>query len=372
MCSQLLNGFLSARGIRTRVYYDRSARAGEYLRALLPGGKVLLLADQANASLSAAIKADLAGFKVISVVYGEKDRPEGLFSLPDDVRGTVAVGERSALAARFFTTLRGGYCILLPVRASARGIFERSIETCGEYPLCDADAVIADELLMKTDAAEIAECALSSLFAEDIDIDGAFTGRRKEDAGYGQLRAAQKFLCAEEIGAKDLFNASACLALARACNFRFPADAFLSLLIQRSGKDRGACALETLLFFTKKYSYLFNDGHLRPFYVADYAARAQRAAETIGKRAFSLIAVPSLRESFERERVFAESRRRFCDAMRLLSDFADAVKEKYYAAGGKRGAFGEDLLNELFSFSADLSPFLSVGALMRDFGVRCA
>ena len=30
MCSQLLDGFLAARGIRTRVYYDRSARAGEY------------------------------------------------------------------------------------------------------------------------------------------------------------------------------------------------------------------------------------------------------------------------------------------------------------------------------------------------------
>ena len=39
----------------------------------------------------------------------------GLFSLADDVRAAVGIGERGALAARFFATLRGGYFRIISV-----------------------------------------------------------------------------------------------------------------------------------------------------------------------------------------------------------------------------------------------------------------
>ena len=214
MCFNALEAAVSGRGLQTRVLFHSCGNAEQALRAVLPYGKIVLISDEnCDYSMVAALRENLKNYRPVSVVLGKSDNFTGLFSLPDDIRAAVGIGERSAFAARFFVTLRGGYSLVIPLSPSARGLFETSAPADTSwrgYPLRAADVVVADAGLMRPRAAEaLAETVFSALCAEDAEIDAVFSAERKE---FG-FRAAADLLAETDIseneGVESLFRASA-------------------------------------------------------------------------------------------------------------------------------------------------------------------
>ncbi len=365
MCQNTLLSAAEECGLKTRFCFEPVSAAPRLAKSLLPYGKVLLLADESVSAVLHSMRGQFAGFKIFCVVLGGGDRAEGLFSLPDDVRLCVAVGRRSIAAARFFCTLRGAFLLAVPDMLYQEGMLS-SASSCG-YPVEEPDIVLFDENFVggRGRAACIAAASLSALCAEDIDIDAVFSGERKE-YGYRQLcRSAELAKGADDA---SRFAACALQEIALRPFSRYPSLAFFRQL-SRGGEKVGQSAFAALVYAVRQYAALFENARLRPYFVADYAARVRRAAQFVGREAFENIQVPTAEVSFARARTFAECREHFCVAAGLLRGYAERVRECYYLAGGIRPAVRTDALQEAYSLSCDLSPLLSAGALARDFGL---
>lgn len=375
MCFNALEAAVAACGLQTRVLFHSCANAEQALRAVLPYGKIVLISDEnCDYAVAAALREKLKNYRPVSVVLGKTDNFTGLFSLPDDVRAAVGIGERSAFAARFFVTLCGGYSLVIPLSPSARGLFE-AVAPAGTswpgYPLRAADVVVADAALMRPRAAEaLAETAFSALCAEDTEIDAVFSSDRKE---FG-FRAAADLLAEADVGEDEgierLFRASA-------LNFLSMRGAPAFACIEAAEAFAGKTAAEGVRFalfeyFVRRYVRLFAEGEPRLFYVPDYAARIERCAAWSGKsseKLFKNVRVPTAAESFRRAEMFGECRKKLLTSALLLVAFAEKARGKYYAAGGARACLGERELCEAYERSAELTPLLSPPVLEREFGL---
>ncbi len=359
MCEDELSAAVRRCGYHTQLYFGSVAGIAARVKAFVPEGKVLFIADEEYSEKVSDFRAALSPFRLFFVLYGKGERAAGLFSLPDDVRAAVAVGARSIAAARFFCTLRGAYCIAVPAERGARGIFE----PCAEgYPSDPPAAVLFDESFAADRAAENrAWAAMSAAMAEDIDIDAVFSGERKE-AGYAELRLAEKYA---EGDARHVFAAAAFRALGERLAPACPSAAFASALGARvQGSD-----LRALVYAAERVRDLFRGGQPREYFVPDYASRAETAQKFGGKEVFQNIRVPTAAELSARARLFAESREHFCVSAELLLGYAHRIAEKFYADGGKAAQVPEGALAACYSVSCELSPLLSAAALARDFGL---
>lgn len=378
MCA-ILQKAAQESGLKTKFYFEDKGEAARVAGSFVPCGKLLLLADEETADEALALKETFIDFRVYFAVQGKQESANGLFSLPDDVRAAVAVGGRSIAAARFFCTLRGACLVAIPARCSAAEIFCPRSE--GGYPVNEPDAVLFDKNFALGRAEGAAVAALSALYAEDIDIDGVFSGARK-DAGYEMLRLSASL--AVQVGAKvgrapkesgrrragsgeRLFESLCLQEIALMACPRLPSRAFYHLLSGK-GAPLGECAFAALHYAQARYAALFENGRPRRYFVPDYAARARRAAEYVGEEAFANIKVPSAEECFAAAEIFEESRLHFAAAAEALGAYAEKIRRVYYAEGGKKPLFASGALEEAFSLAADLSPMLSVGALERDLG----
>lgn len=362
MCMEVLASAARGCGLKTKFYACGIGQLPRIAKEFLPCGKLLLLCDESAAPQALGLRGAFAGFRVYSVVYGG-ERAEGLFSLPDDIRLAVAVGERSIAAARFFCTLRGAFCIAVPVCLRAESLFSPAPEG---YPVAEPDAVLFDGgLAGRADEADSAAvAALSALCAEDIETDAVFSGERK-DGGAGLFMKSAKLA---EQGGGALFTAAALHGMALRSAVRSPSRALFELLAGKGGHSDGECALAALCYTAERRCALFKGGAPRPYFVPDYAARARRAARYIGEAAFEYIRVPTAQQSFALAHVFGESRGRFAVAAELLRAYAGRIRDIYFRAGGRKPSFGAETLEDAYSLSADLSPLISAAALERDFG----
>ncbi len=367
MCRNVLSAAADAGGLKTRFFAEPLAALSRLASSLVPGGKMLLLADADVSAVLARVRGSFAGFRPFCVALGEEDRAEGLFSLPDDVRLAVAFGRRSIAAARFFCTLRGAFLIAVPASLYAEGIF--SAEAEGGYPADEPDVLLFDETFVagRGRAACVASAALSALYAADLDIDAAFSGERK--CGRDDFRLAAEFAKKREDGAR--FSASALQEIALRRFSRFPSLALFRLLM-RGGRRVGESAFAALVYSAETYSALFSRARIRRFFVPDYGARVQSAAALAGGDAFENVRVPTAEESFARAGLFEECRGHFAVESELLRSYAGEIRDAYYLAGGRKPVVREEELRRAFMRSADLSPLLSAGALARDLGAESA
>ena len=185
MCFSLLDSAIAGCGLATRVRFCSVSALAQVLRAAVPYGKIVLIAEEGEGfALAGRLREGLGEFRPVSVVLGGEDKLEGLFSLADDVRAAVGIGERGALAARFFATLRGGYSCAVPLAPHAGGIFEPTAPVgsgWGGYPLKAADFVVADgEKMLPRFAEGVARLSPAAVCAEDLAVDAVFSGERKE------------------------------------------------------------------------------------------------------------------------------------------------------------------------------------------------
>ena len=260
-------------GLRTRPVRAKCSAAGEVLRALLPYGRAALIADEsADAALTESVRASLRAYRPACVLLGEGEDLTALFALPDDVRAVVAVGGRALRAARFFRTLRGGFCLLLPVRPAAKEVLSPVAPAPWDgYPLDEPDAVLADGEILRGGEQARADVALCALCAEELEVDGCFSDASHDARG---LRRAAMLAAesdpASPAGREDLLFAA---LLAEAEKRAFPAFGCEAAARHAPG---GSGAV--LAYFARRYAALFAEGWPRPFFVPDYAARVARAA----------------------------------------------------------------------------------------------
>ena len=203
-------------GLRTRAVRASIAEAGEQLRALLPFGKAALITDAGtDEQLTERVRASLRAYRPQCIFAEGEDASMPLFSLPDDVRAVVAVGPRSALAARFFCTLRGGFSLLIPLRPSAEELFAPAApRPWAGYPLAEPDLILVDgEILQNAEEAR-AEAALAALCAAELESDARFTESEYDARGLhlAAARAAEADLSLPA-GREDVLAASAIFCL---------------------------------------------------------------------------------------------------------------------------------------------------------------
>ena len=364
-------------GLRTRAVRASIAEAGEQLRALLPFGKAALITDAGtDEQLTERVRASLRAYRPQCIFAEGEDASMPLFSLPDDVRAVVAVGPRSALAARFFCTLRGGFSLLIPLRPSAEELFAPAApRPWAGYPLAPPDLVLADgEILQGAEAAR-ADAALAMLCAAELETDAYFTESDYDARGLhlAAERAAEADLSLPA-GREDVLAASAIFCLEKRSLPPFGCE--------RAARAAAGGAGAVLPYFARRYEALFAAGRPRPYFVPAYAARVARAARLFGAGAsefFANVRVPTGEQSFDLGVRFAEVRSRLYTSARLLVRFADRICPAPPPQGTGEGARGagegawESLrahpLAEWYDLSAECSPLYAAPALEREFGL---
>ena len=364
-------------GLRTRPVRARCSAAGEVLRALLPYGRAALIADEsADAALTESVRASLRAYRPACVLLGEGEDLTALFALPDDVRAVVAVGGRALRAARFFRTLRGGFCLLLPVRPAAKEVLSPVAPAPWDgYPLDEPDVVLADGEILRGGEQARADVALCALCAEELEVDGCFSDASHDARG---LRRAA-MLAAESDPASPAGREDLLFAALRA---EAEKRAFPAFGCEAAARHAPGGSGAVLAYFARRYAALFAEGRPRPFFVPDYAARVARAAARLDMPAsalFSNVRVPTGEQSFDLGVRFAEVRSRLYTSARLLVRFADRICPAPPPQGTGEGARGagegawESLrahpLAEWYDLSAECSPLYAAPALEREFGL---
>lgn len=376
MCFSLLDSAIVGCGLATRVRFCPLSSAAQLLRAAVPYGKIVIVAEEGEGFTAAErLRKILQEFRPVSVILGRTDKFEGMFSLSDEVRAAVGIGERGALAARFFATVRGGYSLAIPLAPYAGGIFEPTASAnsgWGGYPLRAADYVLADaELLFANFAEGLAQISLAAICAEDLAVDAVFSAERKEF----DLRTPADLAVSSDLseeGAKQLFCAAALFSVALRGAPAFACTAAAAVLNGRTLRPVAECRLALLGAFARRYLQLFEMGQPRPYFVPDYVGRAEACALWAGadpKRIFKNVRVPTAAESFRRAEVFAESRKKLCTSAQLLAGYAERFCAKYCAAGGVLPRFAQAELEEAYCYAPELTPLLSPPVLEREFGM---
>ena len=376
MCFSLLDSAIAGCGLATRVRFCSVSALAQVLRAAVPYGKIVLIAEEGEGfALAGRLREGLGEFRPVSVVLGGEDKLEGLFSLADDVRAAVGIGERGALAARFFATLRGGYSCAVPLVPYAGGIFEPTAPVgsgWGGYPLKAADFVVADgEKMLPRFAEGLARLSPAAVCAEDLAVDAVFSGERKE---FDLRTPAQLALDAEYTaeGAKKLFCASALFYIAMRGAPAFACTEAARVLQKRTLRSLPDCLLALCGEFSRRYMRLFGDGTARAFFIPDYVRRAELCAAWAGipqKNLLKNVRVPTAEESFRRAELFGECRKKLHTSAQILSAYGKKMRAKYCAAGGVLPAVSQAELNAAYSRSAELTPLLAPPVLEREFGI---
>ena len=376
MCFSLLDSAIAGCGLATCVRFCSVSALAQVLRAAVPYGKIVLISEEGEGfALAGRLREGLGEFRPVSVVLGGEDKLEGLFSLADDVRAAVGIGERGALAARFFATLRGGYSCAVPLAPHAGGIFEPTAPAgsgWGGYPLRAADFVVADGKKMLPAFAEgLARLSPAAVCAEDLAVDAVFAGERKE---FDLRTPADLALSAEHSaeGAKKLFCASAfwCIALRGAPAFACTEAA--RVLQGRTLRSLPDCSLALCGYFAERYLRLFAEGEARAFFVPDYVRRVELCAAWSGvpqKKLFKNVRVPTAAGSFRRSELFEECRQKLQTSAQILSAYCAKLRAKYCAAGGILPAIPKAELCLSYERSAEFTPLLSPPVLEREFGL---
>lgn len=373
-------------GLRTRAVRASIAEAGEQLRALLPFGKAALITDAGtDEQLTERVRASLRAYRPQCIFAEGEDASMPLFSLPDDVRAVVAVGPRSALAARFFCTLRGGFSLLIPLRPSAEELFAPAAPPpWAGYPLAEPDLILVDgEILQNAEEAR-AEAALAALCAAELESDARFTESEYDARGLhlAAARAAEADLSLPA-GREDVLAASAIFCLEKRSLPPFGCE--------RAARAAAGGAGAVLPYFARRYESLFAAGRPRPYFVPAYAARVARAARLFGAGAsefFANVRVPTGEQSFRLGARFRQVRQKLLASARALVAFAARVcppaGDARPAAAGRADASGAafnagtasaasaaqgEALADLYDASAEASPLLSAPALEREFGL---
>lgn len=376
MCFSMLDTAIAAGGIATRVRFGDVSTVAQVLRSAVPYGKAVLIAEEGQGfALAGKLRGMLGEFRPVCVVLGGEDKPEGLFSLADDVRAAVGIGERGALAARFFATLRGGYSCAVPLLPYAGGIFEPTAPArfgWGGYPLKAADFAVADGTLMLGGFAEgLARISLAAVCAEDLAVDAVFSGERKEFDLRTPARLALEAEFSAE-GAKNLFCASALVQLALRGAPAFAAPEAAAALQRKMHRPLPDCMLVLADYYSRRYSALFGAGRARAFFVPDYVRRVERCAEWTGapqKKLFKNVRVPTAEESFRRAEVMGECHKKLHTSAQILSSYSAKLRARYCAVGGVLPALPKAVLAAAYECSAELTPLLCPPVLEREFGL---
>lgn len=293
----------------------------------------------------------------------------GLFSLPDEVRAVVALGNRAVLAARFFATLRGVGCLAVPTSPSAEECFAPGAPPpFSGYPLRAPDKILLCGNFLHADcAAALAHTALAAVCAEELRADALFGERKPVQALEAAAGCAASLSLSDGEDRETLFYASALFALSRKVPFACMGMAdYLRTRLPQKGSKAALSALKTC---AERTFTLFERAKPRPFFVPDYAARLRLCAERTGIPYASLrknVRIPSGEESFERVHIFEQSRRRMADSARFLCDYVRKIACRCDAEGVSPAA-----AEDAYSLSAELTPLLCAPVLEREFGLLC-
>lgn len=365
----------------TEIVFGPLCDVAKLLRGYIPCGKVALIADgESNFPAVQIIRAALKGFDCYCVVAGERDNAAGLFSLPDDVRAAIAVGNGAFCAARYFCTLRGAYCIAVPDRADLYAAFEDPVRLSvsggfSRYPAAAPDALYCDlSRICSFDAAYGALC-LCALSAFDCEAHSVFAGGGDASAPYHRFFEDTVRLADFEGQnfRKEILSLSADLALFRSRRKkRTAAEVFSRLLLKKSGCTGGQAALFSFCYLTERYRHFFQAAKPRAFFVPDYARRIKIAAAYAGEDERALFLknkVPTAKRTDALAEVFSESRAVFCRKAESVAVYTERVKGGLFALGAKAPAIDAVRAHEAFSAAAELADTLSVPALMREFGL---
>ena len=376
MCFSLLDSAIAGCGLATRVRFCSVPALAQILREAVPYGKIVLISEEGEGfALAGRMRGSLAEFRPVSVVLGGEDKLEGLFSLADDVRAAVGIGERGALAARFFATLRGGYSCAVPLAPHAGGIFEQAAPAgsgWGGYPLKAADFVVADgEKMLPRFAEGLARLSPAAVCAEDLAVDAVFSGERKE---LNFRTPAELALDAEHSaeGAKKLFCASALYCIAMRGAPAFACTEAARILQRRTLRSLPDCLAALGGYFAERYERFFAKGIARAFFVPDYVRRAELCAAWSGvpqQELFKNVRVPTAEESFRRAEQFEECRKKLHTSAQILAAYCRKLRAKYCAAGGELPALSKAELCTAYERSAELTPLLAPSVLEREFGL---
>lgn len=342
-----------------------------YFQSEFPAGSraALFFAEGDRGAVPEHLFSALAPFSPLCAAVGQ-GCASGLFSLPDEVRAVVVLGNRAFLAARFFATLRGVACYAVPTSPSAEECFCPSAPPpFSGYPLRAPDKILLCGNFLHVDCgAALAHTALAAVCAEELRTDALFSERKPLGALESVAQCAASLSLSDGEDRETLFCASALFVLSRKVPFAClgMADHLRAYLPQ----GRTTADFSVLKTCAERALFLFAQAKPRPFFVPDYAARLRLCAERTGMTYAALrknVRIPSGDESFERLRIFEQARSRMADSARLLCEYVRKIARSYDAQGRAPANAGE-----AYSLSAELTPLLCAPVLEREFGLLCA
>lgn len=356
--------------------YAPIAKTADVLRQFIPCGKVAVFVDAEIDFLKIGeLKQSLKDFKSYIAVLKKGENVSGLFSLPDDVRAVIAVGESTFHVARYFCALRNAYCICLPEYADAKNLFDNNVtlniaNAYALYPADMPDAVICDLDFIKDYGAAYCMLALCGAIFIDFQINSVFAGGA-EVSDYGLLyNLAANLDFKDKKGILDLYFRF--LTTDGNTKLRAPSYVFYKLLYEKFNVDRAQAAYFTYCYLSARYKRFFESAKPRTFFVPDYANRIRYAAKLsqIDERVLFLKnKVPTVKRLDALYDTFCDTRKTFSLKCESVIAYFEKIKKTVFALGVKVPEIQSDVALKLFSASCELSDILSVPTLMRDFGL---
>ncbi len=358
-----------------RIYIP-IAKTADVLKQFIPCGKVAVFVDAEIDFLKIGeLKQSLKGFKSYIAVLKKSENVAGLFSLPDDVRAVIAVGESTFHVARYFCTLRNAYCICLPEYADTKNLLDNNVtlnigNSYALYPADIPDAVICDLDFIKDYGAAYCMLALCGVVFIDFQINSVFSGGA-EISDYGLLyNLAANVDFKDKKGILDLYFKL--LETDENTKLRAPSYVFYKLLNEKFNIDRAQAAYFSYCYLSARYKRFFDSAKPRTFFVPDYANRIRYAAKlskTDERVLFLKNKVPTALRVDSLYDTFCSTRKTFSLKCDSVIAYFQKIKKVVFALGVKAPKIQSCVAANVFSASCELSDILSVPSLMRDFGL---
>ena len=327
-----LQNLLKKAGHGTRLEACTLPCFSRHLQAILPQGKVLILLEEDTPlDIYKNLQQQLHFYRQYVLFIEETEQGMGLFSLPDDIRMVIAVGNRAVELGRIFATLRKCYSVAIAINFETTNLLCKIIDTKKlliehkeidkiaqkAYPVAPLDLILLDETLLQDRREGILKLASCTLIAIDIEIDALFRGERQIESY--QMPNMQSANCLE------LYFASLLESILVLDGYKFSYLNVQALLHDEDIDKRFAF----FCYFIERYQAFFQK-NLRKYYIPNYLRRFQIAVQYLGNSiSLENIEVLTAEQADKLYTVFQQSRFSFLPFLHLLEEYSEKLQQLY-------------------------------------------
>lgn len=352
----------------------------------LSGGKILLLLDASSVKIQRQIIDELQNYKIISIVCNNGFSVASLFSLSDDVRIIIGIGEENvAVLTRYFATVKNIKSVVVPLHISAVGLIEDKIKVdiCLSPLDFDADSpslIFIDYNLLNKNyilAESYGHIISKFITLLDLRISEIFTNRKYckklYSLSFSAIKNTLEVSPQNSENTEKLFDSNFLLNLCGKFGLSFGYEtAFAQVINKKYGKSVWLYEYYSFLYLLEIYGVTFSLKSFKSFDLPDYLKLEKNASDFLGIDHFTLlknINVPSFEIIEERKIIFEQNREKFLREIGAITTRLCDIQKDFESLNGEKASIPPSEFKKVFCLLSETNDRYSVPDLMRDFSL---